>query len=238
MNLQGIKKRIVKILAYTTASVLFLLISSLLILQLPGVQRALANRYLRGFSQVVGFKTTIQNINFSWFDQLELEGILVEDTEHNKMFEISHLSLNYKISNLIQGTNINLDAIYVDSARVFFTRIVEHDTIQNLNINVFINQINKQYASGKKGGGSSRINIGEAVIEKSLFTYDNTGQDSLAGFDYNHFSMKIDEAQLQNFMALGDTVEFNVNTLVARDQKTNFDIKKPFVIFQNLAERT
>jgi hypothetical protein len=49
MNLQGIKKRIVKILAYTTASVLFLLISSLLILQLPGVQRALANRYLRGF---------------------------------------------------------------------------------------------------------------------------------------------------------------------------------------------
>lgn len=225
MNLQGIKKRIVKILAYTTASVLFLLISSLLILQLPGVQRALANRYLRGFSQVVGFKTTIQNINFSWFDHLELEGVLIEDTEHNKMFEISHLSLNYKISNLIQGTNINLDAIYVDSARVFFTRIVEHDTIQNLNINVFINQINKQYASGKKGGGSSRINIGEAVIEKSFFAYDNTGQDSLAGFDYNHFSMKIDEAQLQNFMALGDTVEFNVNTLVARDQKTNFDIK-------------
>jgi hypothetical protein len=224
MNLQGIKKRIVKILAYTTASVLFLLISSFLILQLPGVQRALANRYLRGFSQVVGFKTTIQNINFSWFDRLELEGVLVEDTEHNRMFEIRHLSLNYKISNLIQGATINLDAIYIDSARVFFTRITEHDTVQNLNINVFINQINKQYSSGKKGGGSSKINIGEAVIEKSLFTYDNTGQDSLTGFDYNHFSATIDEAQLQNFMALGDTVEFNVSTLVAEDQKTKFSI--------------
>lgn len=224
MNLQGIKKRIVKILAYTTASVLFLLISSLLILQLPGVQRALANRYLRGFSQVVGFKTTIQNINFSWFDRLELEGVLVEDTEHNKMFEISHLSFNYKISNLIEGTNVNLDAIYIDSARVFFTKIIEYDTVRNLNINVFINQINKQYSSGKKGGGSSRINIGEAVIEKSLFIYDNTGQDSLSGFDYNHFSVNIEEAQLQNFMALGDTVEFNLRTLVAKDQKTNFGI--------------
>lgn len=224
MNLQGIKKRIVKILAYTTASILFLLISSLLILQLPGVQRALANRYLRGFSQVVGFKTTIQNINFSWFDQLELEGVLVEDTEHNKMFEINHLSLNYKISNLIQGSNINLDAIYIDSARVFFTKITEHDTVQNLNINVFINQINKRYASDKKDGGSSRINIGEAVIEKSLFTYDNTGQDSLSGFDYHHFSVNIDEAQLQNFMVLGDTVEFKVSTLVAKDQKTKFGI--------------
>lgn len=225
MNLQGIKKRIVKILAYTTASVLFLLISSLLILQLPGVQRALANRYLRGFSQVVGFKTTIRNINFSWFDRLELDGVLVEDTEHNKMFEISHLSLNYKLSNLIQGTNINLDAIYVDSARVYFTRIPEHDTVRNLNINVFINQINKQYSSGKTGGGSSRINIGEAIIETSQFTLDNTGQDSLAGFDYNHFSVQVEEAQLKNFMALGDTVEFHVNTLIAKDQKTQFGIK-------------
>lgn len=225
MNLQGIKKRIVKVLAYTTASVLFLLISSLLILQLPGVQRALANRYLRGFSQVVGFKTTIKNINFSWFDRLELDGVLVEDTEHNKMFEISHLSLNYDLSNLIQGANINLDAIYVDSARVYFTRIIDHDTVRNLNINVFIDHINKQYSSGKSGGGNSRINIGEAVIETSQFTLDNTGEDSLSGFDYNHFSVRVDEAQLKNFMALGDTVEFNVNTLVAQDQKTKFGIK-------------
>lgn len=232
MNLQGIKKRIVKILAYTTASVLFLLISCLLILQLPAVQRALANRYLRGFSQVVGFKTTIQNINFSWFDRLELDGVVIEDPEHNKMFEISHLSLNYDISNLIQGSNINLDAIYVDSARVFFTRIPEHDSILNLNINVFINQINKQYSSGKKGGASSKINIGEAVIEKSRFTYDYTGKDSLSGFDYNHFSLKIDEAQLQNFMALGDTVEFNVSTLIAKDQKTKFGINNLSTFFR------
>lgn len=224
MNLQGIKKRIVKILAYSTVTVLFLLIASLLILQLPSVQRYLADRYLRGFSDVVGFKTTIQNINFSWFDRLELDDIVVEDPEHNKMFEISHLSLNYDISNLIQGTNINLDAIYIDSARVYFTRILEHDSIRNLNINVFINQINKQYSSGKKGGASSRLNIGEAVVEKSLFTYDNTGKDSLSGFDYNHFSLKIAEAQLQNFIALGDTVEFNVSTLVAKDQKTKFGI--------------
>ncbi len=225
MNLQGIKKRIVKVLAYTTASILFLLISAILILQLPAVQRALANRYLRGFSQVIGFKTTIQNINFSWFDRLELEGVRVEDTEHNKMFDIGHISLNYKFSNLVQGTNINLDAIYIDNAQIFFTRIIEHDSISNLNINVFINQINKQYSSGKKKtGGSSKINIGEAVIEKSQFIYDNTGRDSLTGFDYNHFALKIDEAQLRNFMALGDTVEFNVNTLVAQDQKTKFGI--------------
>lgn len=224
MNLQGIKKRIVKILAYTTVSVLFLLISLLLLLQLPGVQRALANRYLRDFSQVVGFKTTIQNINFSWFDRLELEGVLVEDTEHNKMFEIRNLSLNYKISNLIYGSNINLDAIYVDSARVFFTEIIEHDTTPNLNISVFINQINKQYSSGKKGGASTQINIGEAIVRKSVFMYNQPGRDSLAGFDYNHFTVNIDEAELQSFMALGDTVQFQVNTFAAKDEKTNFTI--------------
>lgn len=232
MNLQGIKNWTVKILVYSITSLIFLIISGLLILQLPSVQRALVNRFLGNFSEVVGFKTTIDNIRFSWFDRLELDGVVVEDPEHNKMFEISHLSINYKISHLLEGTNINFDAVYVDSARVFFTRIAEDDTARNLNINVFVNQINKQYSSGGGSGASPKINIGEAMVENSVFAFDNTGLDSLSGFDYNHFVLDIPEAQLQSFMVLGDTVEFNVSSLVARDHKTNFGINNLSTFFR------
>ena len=231
MNLQGIKKRIVKILVYSVTSILFLLISSFLILQLPGVQRIMAKQFLNSFSQIVGFKATITSIRFSWFDRLVLDGVVIEDPEHNEMIGVKRLMVNYKISILFQDNNLNLDAIYVDSARVFFTKVGKSNTQKNLNINEFIKQINKQYSSSEKGGRAPKINIGEAIVTNSRFAYDNTGRDSLSGFDYNHFALDIREAQLQNFVAQGDTVQFDVNTLAAEDQKTKLGIKQLSTFF-------
>jgi len=232
MNLQGIKKRIAKILVYSITSIIFLLISSFLILQLPGVQRALAKQYLSDFSQVLGFKTTITSIRFSWFDRLVLDGVVIEDPERNEMIGVKRLMVNYKFSSLLQGNDLNLDAIYVDSARVFFTKIGKPDAPKILNIHEFIKQINEQYGSSGKGGKARKINIGEAIVTNSRFAYDNTGRDSLMGFDYNHFSVGISEAQLQNFVALGDTVQFDVNTLAAEDQKTKLGIKQLSTFFR------
>lgn len=232
MNLQGIKNRVVKILVYTITTILFLLIYSFLILQLPVVQNALANQFLNNFSQVIGFKTTIKDIRFSWFDRLELEGIVIKDAEQNEMFAIKQLMVNYKIANLFQDNYINLDAVYINNAQVFFTKIDDFDSTQNLNINVFINQINRQYGGGGGGGKARQINIGEAIINSSNFSYDNTGRDSLAGFDYNHFSLAIEEAALQNFLALGDTVQFDVNSLQAVDEKTKFGINQLSTFFR------
>jgi len=232
MNLQGIKKRIAKILVYSVTSIIFLLISSFLVLQLPGVQRAMARQFLGNFSQVVGFKTTLLGIRFSWFDRLVLDGVVIEDPEHNQMISVNRLMINYKFSTLLQGKNINVDAIYVDSARVFLTNIVTSDTSRNLNINEFIKQINSQYSSSKKGGSAPKISIGEAIVANSVFAYNNTNRDSLKGFDYNHFILDISEANVRNFAAIADTVQFDVDVLTARDRKTKFDIKQLTTFFR------
>lgn len=226
MNAQGIKKRFAKILVYTVTSIIFLLISSFLILQLPGVQRALAKQYLTGFSQITGFKTTIAGIRFSWFDRLVLDQVLIRDSENNTMIGVKKLMVNYHFSDLFRGSHINLDAVYIDSANVFFTKIKGFDSLTHLNINEFIKQINQQYGASSKGGKAKQINIGEAIVSNSVFAYDNTGKDSLQGFDYNHFALTINEAQLQNFLVLGDTVQFDVNSMNVEDQKTKFDIKE------------
>ncbi len=232
MNLQGIKKRFIKVLVYFATSIIFILISSFLFLQLPAVQRLLAKQYFSSFSEVVGFKTTITNIRFSWFDRLVLEGVTIEDPEHNEMIGLKKLLVNYKISNMLQGMDINIDAIYIDSARILFTKITDADATENLNINVFINQINKQYGTSGKGGKSQKLRIGEAIIKDSKFTFDNADGDSVAGFDYNHFSLLINDAELQNFATVGDTVQFTVNTLAAIDQKTNFGIEQLSTFFR------
>lgn len=231
MNLQGIKKRIAKILVYSITSLIFLLVYTFLILQIPSVQRALARQVLGNFSDVIEFKSTFDGMRFSWFDRLVLYNVRIEDPEHNEMIAIEKLVVNYKIKTLFTESDVNLDGVELDSARVFFKRIKEGDST-NLNINVFIHQINKFYGSKQKTDNGSKIQIGEAIINRSQFAYDNTGRDSIAGFDYNHFDVKLNTAEVQNFVIQRDTVQFNVSNFNAVEKKTNFTVHQLATFFR------
>ena len=232
MNLQVIKKRLRKILAYSFTSMAFLLISAFLILQIPAVQRFLIQKYLRSFSSVIGFKTTVESFELLWFDRLELQDVKIIDPENNEMISVGNILINFELSHLVEQRDINIDGITIENAHVFLTRIAVSDTSTNLNINVFVDRINEKY-SGSGTGQPPVINIGEAVLEKSIFTYIDQERDSIKdGFNYNHFTVDIDESQLQNFLILGDTTQFQVNTMLAKDRATGFNITQLSTFFR------
>ncbi|HEU5147690.1 MAG TPA: hypothetical protein VFT90_13280, partial [Chryseosolibacter sp.] len=225
MNRQVIKKRFLKTLAYSATTLLFLLIAAFLVLQIPAVQKKLLNRYLRGFSEVTGFRTSIGDFQLLWFDRLELHNLEVFDLENNRMIGVRNVLINFQLSQLFDRRDVNVDGVYLDSADVFITRINESDTSRDLNINVFVNRINENYGGGGGTGRSPRINIGEAVLNESAFAYIDQDRDSIKqGFNYNQFAFDIDEAQLQHFLALGDTIQFRVQTLLALDDASGFKI--------------
>lgn len=234
MNRQVIKNRIRKILAYLFTALIFLLISGFLVLQMPPVQNWLAARFLRNFTEVVGFPSTVKGFRMLWFDRLELTGVSVYDLEGNRMIGAKEILINFKLSQLLENNNVNIDGIYVDSAHVYLTKIHESDTSRDLNINVFINRINEGYSSGGTGTGKPpRINIGEAFLNQSQFTYINQDQDTIRnGFDYNHFSLAVDEGHLNSFVVLGDTTEFFVRTLITQDLKTKFRVNQLSTFFR------
>lgn len=223
MNLQVIKNRIQKILAYTLASFLFLLIAVFLVLQMPPVQNAIVGRILRNFSNVSGFTSQIDNFRLLWFDRLELGGLSVTDPEGNQMIGATSILINFNLAELLNQNDINVDGIILDSAEVYISRLNLADTATDLNINIFISELNKLSRGGQ--GKNPRVNIGEAILSNSTFTYTDLSRDSIAGgFDYNHFTLNIDEGQIQNFLAIGDTVQFDVRTLLLQDEKTKFNI--------------
>jgi TamB, inner membrane protein subunit of TAM complex len=232
MNLQVIKNRIRKTLAYSFAGILFLLITAFLILQMPPVQNAIVGRILRNFSSVSGFTTSIQSFRLLWFDRLELGGLSITDPEGNRMIGAKSILINFKLAELLNQNDINVDGIILDSANVYLAKIIESDTTSNLNINIFISELNKL---SKRSGDrkNPRVNIGEAVLLNSTFTYTNPYRDSIsAGFDYNHFKLDIDEGQIRNFLAIGDTVQFDVNTLLLQDEKTKFNVHQLSTFFR------
>ena len=234
MNPQVIKNRIGKALAYTLTAILFIGISCFLVLQMPPVQKYLITKFLGNFSQVTGFRTTIEGFRMLWFDRLELTNVTVYDTENNKMIRAKEILVNFKLTELLDNQNVNIDGVYLDSAHVFLTKVNESDTSRDLNINVFIANINNGYGgSGGGGGKSPRINIGEAFVNQSQFTYNDQDLDSVQhGFDYKHFSLSVDEGQLNSFVILGDTTEFNVQTLIAQDLATQFTVHQISTFFR------
>jgi len=235
MNRQVIKNRIRKILAYTFTAILFLLISSFLVLQMPPVQNRLISKYLKNFSEVTGFQSSARSFRMLWFDRLELTGVSIYDPEGNRMIGVREILVNFKLSQLFGGRDINVDGIFIDSAHVYVTKINDADTARDLNINVFISRINEKFSSGSSGSGGNppKINIGEAVLNRSQFTMINQDQDSIkSGFDHNHFSLSVDEGQLRSFVLLGDTIEFNVRTLIAQDLATKFKVNQLSTFFR------
>lgn len=213
---------------------MFVTISAFLVLQMPPVQNYLISHYLKDFTTVTGFPTTVRSFSMLWFDRLELDGVNVYDPEGNRMISSEQIVINFKLSNLFEKNDINVDGIFIDSAHVYLTKIQESDTSRDLNINVLITRINDNFSSGSSSGGKPpKINIGEAFLNQSRFTYVNQDRDSIRhGFDYNHFSLAVDESQLRSFVVLGDTIEFDLKTLIAQDQRTGFGIRQLSTFFR------
>jgi len=85
MNLQGIKKRIRKILAYFFASLIFLFVSLFLVVQIPPVQQHFISKYVNKLNRITGFKSSIGSFRMLWFDHLEVNNVSIFDPDNSKM---------------------------------------------------------------------------------------------------------------------------------------------------------
>jgi hypothetical protein len=232
MNAQIIKNRLRKVFAYSVTGLIFLILSSFLLLQAPPVQQKLIDRYLGELQEVTGFPTTIKSFKMLWFDRLELENLLIEDTEQNKMIAVERLRINFKLFEMLRGKYVNIDGIVVDKADVFLNNIQETDSTDDLNINIFIDRINKKYGGKGSGGASPVINVGEAILQNSSFRYNDGSTDTLSGFDYHRFTIDITDVSLDKFMIVGDTIEFDVASIVAKDRQTQLRVNSFSTFFR------
>lgn len=236
MNLQVIKNRLLlwlkRLLLYGLLGFLIVFFIGFFVLQIPAVQTRLSQRVLNRFGTVSGFTITYDRLHFVWYDRLRIEGLLILDPAQNTMIESERLQVNFNLNSLWARNEINLDGARLQNTQVNLIKL-QRDTLRDLNINFFIAEINKATASGKGGVGSPKVNIGEIVLDQSSFSYTDPFKDSIAtGFDYQHFRLGIPTAEVGNFKVIGDTIQMQVRSLVAEDQKTGLAIKELRTFFR------
>lgn len=234
MNLQVIKIRIQywikKIILYGLYGGLALFLLAFGLLQVPPIQKSVARYYTDKLGVISGFDISYHSVYVVWYDRIQINGLLITDPQKNTMIRAKKIAANFRISSLFMRNQINLDAVRLDSTLVNLVTIPNEGDGSILNINLFINKINNK-ASGK--ASSTKVNIGEIVLEKSGFNYNNTGRDSLGHqFDHNHFKLQLNDGHIQNFKVIGDTIQFKVNSLIAKDQATQFEIHQLTTFFR------
>ncbi len=200
---------------------------SFFVLQIPQVQTALISRYLGGFSQVVGFPTSVGRISLRWYDRLELLNVKIKDPENNSMIEVGRLHVNFDMFSLIQpGGVVTLDEADLESAKVSLIKIADGDTSKRLNINVFIDRIGEKFSSGNESKGSFKLDIAKVGVSDSQFEYNDIEEDSIKnGFDYYHFHLNVPKGNVRAFQIIGDTLQLDVKGLQVTDRQTKLKVK-------------
>jgi hypothetical protein len=229
MKLQVIKNRLFiwlkRSLLYSIYFIVIFVIGSFIMLQIPAVQKSIAERLTKNFSKISGFTISYSRVHLVWYDRLELSGLAVTDPAGNTMIGTDKLLVNFSLSTLLSNNDINLDAVLLEDASLKFYKINETDSTRDFNINLFIAEINKQFAGGGGKGGAKHINIGEVLINRTNFNLHDDRKDSIQNaFDYNHINFFIDEAQANNFKVIGDTIELKLNTLVGEEKNCSLPV--------------
>ncbi|GIV37789.1 MAG: hypothetical protein KatS3mg032_2168 [Cyclobacteriaceae bacterium] len=215
---------------YTLYSAFILIVASFFILQLPWVQTRLTRRVLESVTEQTGFKASIGRLEFYWFDRLHIKNLRITDPENNDMFNIASLRLNFTFQGLVQGHGYELDAALADSATVHLATIKENDSVNNLNINVFVHRLMPR--SGKKPARTPAITVGEVLLKNGTFIYASDRDSITQGFDYNHFRVNIAGAEVQQLFIQDDTVSMQVQSLQATEAKTRLSIHQLHTFFR------
>ena len=138
MKLQVIKNRLFiwlkRSLLYSLYFSVFFVIGSFILLQIPAVQKSIAERLTKNFSKISGFTISYSRVHLVWYDRLELSGLAITDPAGNTMIGTDKLLVNFSLSTLLSNNDINLDAVLLEDADLKFYKINER---------VFFNLIRK-----------------------------------------------------------------------------------------------
>jgi len=209
-----------KAVRYVALPIALLLSAFLLLLQLPIVQEKILNNLTEQVRKVSGFDITFGGMHLWWFDRINFKDIKIIDPEQNTMVSVDDLTVNYSLFSFFTTDKIILEEAILSGAGVYLTTLQEGGK-SDLNFNYFIDRL-----SSGDTTATPTFGIDQVILKKSFFRYnDKEGEKIANGFDYNHFTVDVAQAEVSGFRLQNDSVLMNIESLTAKDRGTGLRIK-------------
>jgi hypothetical protein len=226
-------KRILWYKSVVIRIVLLLIIFLVLALQSVYVQTFLAQQASAKISEILKFPISIEKLEIQWLDQIKLKQVRIKDQQHSNMIFVEGLTLNYNLTNLLHNGDIIVEHAILDSANV---NLIQYpDSLGGLNIDAFILAIDNSPAdTTKKISKGSQFVVKRIDLERSFFSFHKPAEDSMKDerFDYNHFSFNNLQAEVNNFVLVRDTVQFDAKNFRGIEPSIKFPIREITTFFR------
>ncbi|WP_051052886.1 translocation/assembly module TamB domain-containing protein [Fulvivirga imtechensis] len=221
---QVIKKRIVKAILWFLLSIFLLLAIVIGAIQVPYIQTKLVNYASKHYSELTGYDISIQRIAIDWFDEINVQGLSVVDPENNRLLYAEDVLIDFRVKAVLDKANHNIDAVTIEGADIFLTKITIDDSATTLNINELIRRIKAQIRQQTQS--SQYLSVDHVTLKNSSFTYYDQERDSIkTGFDYHHFKLVNINGEFGGLSSIADTLDLEVLDLTANETSTHLDIK-------------
>ncbi|UFH54528.1 translocation/assembly module TamB domain-containing protein [Spirosoma sp. KNUC1025] len=220
-----------KTLLYLFLTVLGLALGILLSLQVPAVQTRLAQKGAEWLSQKLLFPVDIQGVSIKWFDSLTLEGVRITDREGQPMITVGRLDANYNLRNLLDSAahNLHLDEVVLYKPDV---RMIKHLTNGDTNLDDFIARIEELTSDPTKPSVPNQnvpFTVAHIHLVDGAYTLEDPREPFMhnpKSFDYNHFTLQNLNAEVSDFLVLGDTIAFEAKGLSGIDRDSHIKIRQ------------
>lgn len=220
-----------KTLLYLVLTVLGVFLGILLSIQLPAVQTRLAQKGADWLSGKLLFPVTLDGVSIKWFDSLTLEGVHINDRQGRPMITVKRLDADYNLKNLLDSSahNIHLDEVVLYKPDV---KMIKNLTNGDTNLDDFIARIEELTSDPTKPSIPNQnvpFTIGHIHLVDGAYTLEDPREPFMhnrANFDYNHFTLQHLNAEVSDFLVLGDTIAFVAKGLSGIDRDSRIKIRQ------------
>lgn len=223
---------VLKTLLYTVLVSLLLLGAVVIGLQIPTVQTQVVRYAAKKISAKLQFPVDVRRVAIKWFDTVTLEDVSIRNRDQKDMIDVGRIEVDLSIRNLVDSSRyyVQLDEVLLYQPNV---RLVKDARTGELNFDAFLARINELLKTDTLRPIPNRnvpFLIQKATIIDGRFSYDDRRKPAMQQpkrvFDYNHFVLNGLNANLKNFLILGDTIAADVGRLKAYDKRADLRINR------------
>jgi len=210
-------------------SIIGLFSGILVALQYPYIQTKVVQKATAYISNLLQYPITIQAVDISWFDIVNLRGIKVLDRENNEMIFLEKASVDFSFTSL-SAPELIIDEITLHDGRVNLYKFKSDSTV---NITEFIETI-REIATPQTKSNRPPVpfNVAKVSLDNMYFSYFDQRKEFIkTGFDHNHFEFSGINAEVTDLKVIADTFQIQINGLQALEKQTQLPIHKADLLF-------
>lgn len=208
------------------------------LLQFSFYQTFLIKRFFRTISGKIIFDIEISQAYLNIFNSdLVLKGVNIYDPVQQKMIYAERIFVDFDYQKSFLNGDILLQKVILDNTDL---SLVVGEKNKKLNFNQLISEIQSLLPKKEKKKSSEpvRFVIEEGTLIDCYFSYsDSTKATSEEKFDPSYFSLNRLNAEVEDLLVIGDTVQLNISELEGEEKKAGLAIKK-FDVFFRLTDQS